>query len=162
MEIVQEILDQLYRKVLLGTTLEDDVHGYIFYLNPDLSEQDGCPAFPVAQSNASGVLDGMAGQHGPSSHEVATLPGAQECPKRQLQMDRTREMKLLQLTVIDTMLSQKMLSNSWVTFCQKHLSESSESGEAVRCLWILTAVIKEILKDTHSQRAAFWRLPEPL
>lgn len=214
MEIVQEILDQLYRKVLLGTTLEDDVHGYIFYLNPDLSEQDGCPAFPVAQSNASGVLDGMAGQHGPSSHEVATLPGAQECPKRQLQMDRTREMKLLQLTVIDTMLSQvlsdetethakegyreltevllqsveldsklmrmlqnsdkllshmaakclasllyfqlrekKMLSNSWVTFCQKHLSESSESGEAVRCLWILTAVIKEILKDTHSQRA---------
>lgn len=214
MEIVQEILDQLYRKVLLGTTLEDDVHGYIFYLNPDLSEQDGCPTFPVAQSNASGVLDGMAGQHGPSSHEVATLPGAQECPKRQLQMDRTREVKLLQLTVIDTMLSRvlsdetethakegyreltevllqsveldsklmrmlqnsdkllshmaakclasllyfqlrekKMLSNSWVTFCQKHLSESSESGEAVRCLWILTAVIKEILKDTHSQRA---------
>ncbi|XP_029388776.1 protein Lines homolog 1 isoform X2 [Mus pahari] len=46
-----------------------------------------------------------------------------------------------------------MLSNSWITFCQKHLSESSESGEAVHCLWILTAVIKEILKDTHSQRA---------
>ncbi|XP_029336044.1 protein Lines homolog 1 isoform X2 [Mus caroli] len=184
MEVVQEILDQLYRKVLLGTTLEDDVHGYVFYLNPDLSEQDGCPTFPVAQSNASGVLDGMAGQHGPSSHEVAILSGAQECPKTQLQMDGAWEVKLLQLTVIDMMLSRalsdetethakegyreitevllqsveldsklKMLNNSWVTFCQKHLSESSESGEAVRCLWILTAVIKEILKDTHSQRA---------
>lgn len=46
-----------------------------------------------------------------------------------------------------------MLSNPWVTFCQKHLSESSESGEAVHCLWILTVVIKEVFKDAQSQQA---------
>lgn len=48
---------------------------------------------------------------------------------------------------------QMMLSNPWVTFCQKHLCESSESGEAVHCLWILTFVIKEVFKDAQSQQA---------
>ncbi|XP_028632563.1 protein Lines homolog 1 [Grammomys surdaster] len=214
MEGVQEILDQLYRKVLLGATLEDDVYGYIFYLNPDLSEQAVCTTSSVAQSNVNGMLNGMPGQHGPSSHEVTVLPEAQECSKRQLQMNRAWEVKLLQLTVIDVILSRvlsaktethakegyreltevllqsteldskliymlqnsdkllshmaakclasllyfqlkekKTLSNSWITFCQRHLSESCESGEAVHCLWVLTAVIKEIFKDTHSQRS---------
>ncbi|XP_031242787.1 protein Lines homolog 1 isoform X2 [Mastomys coucha] len=57
-------------------------------------------------------------------------------------------------SLISTQISQnkKTLSSSWVTFCQKHLSESSESGEAGHCLWVLTAVIKEIFKDKHSQR----------
>ncbi|GAB1292196.1 Protein Lines homolog 1 [Apodemus speciosus] len=100
MEGVQEILDQLYRKVLLGATLEDDVHGYIFYLNPDLSEQDGCTIFSAPQGNVSGMLHGLAGQHGPSSCEVATLPNAQECSK----MTRAWEVKVLQLTVIDMLL----------------------------------------------------------
>lgn len=214
MESVEEILDQLYRKVLLGATLEDDLHGYILYLNPDLSERAGCTTSSVARSNVSGVLDGMPHRHGPSSHEVTILPEAQECPKRQLQMSRAWEVTLLQLTVIDTILNRvlsaeteshakagyreltevllqsveldsklicilqnsdkllsymaakclalllyfqlrekKMISSSWVTFCQKHLSESSESGEAVHCLCILAAVMKEVFKDAHSQRA---------
>ncbi|XP_052017039.1 protein Lines homolog 1 isoform X2 [Apodemus sylvaticus] len=155
------------------------------------------------------MLHGLAGQRGPSSHKVAVLPEAQESSK----MTRAWEVKLLQLTVIDTVLrrvlsaepethakegyrelaevllqsveldsklicmlqnsdkllshmaakclasllyfqlrEKKTLSDSWVTSCQRHLSESSESGEAVHCLWILTAVIKEIFKDTHSRR----------
>lgn len=209
MESVQEILDHLYRKVLLGATLEDDLHGYIVYLNPDLSEQAVCTASSVARSDVRDVLDGMAGQHG-----VSILPEAQECSRRQLQTGRAWEVTLLQLTLIDMVLSRvlsaetesrakagyreltevllqsieldsklirvlqnsdkllsylaakclasllyfqlrekKMLSNSWVTFCQKHLSDSSEGGEAVHCLCVLAAVMKEIFKDAHSQRA---------
>ncbi|XP_037054707.1 protein Lines homolog 1 isoform X2 [Peromyscus leucopus] len=214
MEGVQEILDQLYKKVLLGAILEDDVYGYIHYLNPDLSEQAGCTAPSLAQSDVNGTLDGVPGQHGPSSNEPTTLPETRECAKRHFQMSTAREVTLLQLTVIDVMLSrvlsaetethakekyrelikvllqsaevdskliwmlqnpdklsshmaakclssllyfqlrEKMtLSNPWLTFCQKHLSESSGSSEAAHCLWILTAVIKEIFRDTHSRQA---------
>ncbi|XP_036031422.1 protein Lines homolog 1 isoform X2 [Onychomys torridus] len=214
MESVQDILDHLYKKVLLGATLEDDVHGYICYLNPDLSEQAGYTTPSLAPSNVNGTLDGVPGQHGPSSSEPTTLPEARECAKRHLEMSAAWEVKLLQLTVIDVILSrvlsaetethakegyrelikvllqsaevdsklvwmlqnsgkllshmaakclssllyfqlrEKMtLSNPWITFCQKHLSESSGSSEAVHCLWILTAVIKEIFRDTHSRQA---------
>lgn len=104
MEGVQEILDQLYRKLLLGATLEDDVHGYIFYLNPDLSEQDGCMT-SAPQCNVSSVLHGLAGQRGPASHEVATLADTQKCSK----MTRAWEVKVLQLTVID-MILRRVLS----------------------------------------------------
>ncbi|CAH7335567.1 protein Lines homolog 1 isoform X2 [Phodopus roborovskii] len=210
MEGVEDILDQLYKKVLLGASLEDDVRGYIFYLNPDLSEQAGS----LARSNVSGALDGVPSHHGPSSSDPTTLPEAWECAKGHFVMSRAREVKLLQLTVLDVMLSRVLspetepqakeeyreltegllqsaevdskliwmlrnsdkllshmaakclssllyfqlrakmtLSNPWITFCQKHLSESSESGEAVHCLWILTVVIKEIFKDTHCQQA---------
>ncbi|CAO2614287.1 Protein Lines homolog 1 [Lemmus lemmus] len=214
MEDVEEILDQLYKKVLLGATLEGDIHGYIFYLNPNLSGQADCTTPSLAQSNINGALDGVPGQHGPSSSESATLPEARVCAKRHSQMSRAQEVALLQLTVIDLLLSRvlstetethakegyreltkallqsagvdsklvwmlqnsdkllshlaakclssllyfqlrekMMLSNPWVTFCQKHLSEFSESGEAVHCLWILTVVIKEAFKDAQSQPA---------
>ncbi|XP_059129137.1 protein Lines homolog 1 [Peromyscus eremicus] len=214
MESVQEILDQLYKKVLLGAILEDDVYGYIHYLNPDPSGQAGYTAPSLAQSDVNGTLDGVPGQHGLSSNEPTTLPEARECAKRHFQMSTAREVKLLQLTVIDVILSrvlsaetethakekyrelikallqsaeidskliwtlqnsdkllshmaakclssllyfqlrEKMtLSNPWITFCQKHLSESSGSGEAAHCLWILTAVIKEIFRDSHSRQA---------
>lgn len=125
MEGVQEILDQLYRKVLLGATLEDDVCGYIFYLNPDLSEQAVCTTSSVAQSSVSGVLDGMPGQHGPSSHEVTVLPEAHECSRRQLQMNRAWEVKLLQLTVIDMILS-RVLSAETETQAKERYRELTE------------------------------------
>lgn len=88
MEGVEEILDQLYKKVLLGGTLEDDVHGYIFYLNPNLSEQADCTTPSLTRSNVSGTLGGV--------------PGA----KSPFEMSRAREVKLLQLTVMDVMLSR--------------------------------------------------------
>ncbi|XP_048185418.1 protein Lines homolog 1 isoform X2 [Perognathus longimembris pacificus] len=44
------------------------------------------------------------------------------------------------------------LSNSWITFCQKTLSEYPESGAVLHCLWTLTAVIKEVFKDTCPQK----------
>lgn len=106
MESVQEILDQLYKKVLLGAILEDDVYGYIHYLNPDLSEQAGYTAPSLAQSHVNGTLDGVPGQHGPSSNEPTTLPETRECAKRHFEMSTAREVKLLQLTVIDVMLSR--------------------------------------------------------
>lgn len=213
MEGTQEVLDQLYKKVLLGATLEDDIHSYIFYLNPDLSGQAGHTTSSLAQASVNGVLDAMRGPHGPSSSEVTTPPEAQECMKRQFHVNKAWEVKLLQLTVVHAILSRVLsaetethtkegyrelievllqsteidsklictlqdsdkllshmtakclasllyfqlrekttLSHSWITFCEKHLSESLESAEAVHCLWILTAVIKEILKDTHPQR----------
>lgn len=214
MEDVEEILDQLYKKVLLGATLEDDIHGYIFYLNPNILEQVGYTTPSLARSDVNGALDGVPGQHRPSSSESTTFAEARECAKRHFRMSRAQEVALLQLTVIDLLLSRvlsteteahakegyrelvkallqsagvdsklvwmlqnsekllshmaakclssllyfqlrekMMLSNPWVTFCQKHLSESSESGEAVHCLWILTVVIKEIFKGAQSQQA---------
>ncbi|OBS72549.1 hypothetical protein A6R68_12877 [Neotoma lepida] len=106
MESVQEILDQLYKKVLLGATLEDDIHGYIFYLNPDLSEQAGYTTPSLAQSNVNGALEAVPGQHGPSSNELTTLPEARECAERHFEMGRAQEVKLLQLTAIDVILSR--------------------------------------------------------
>ncbi|XP_006872216.1 PREDICTED: protein Lines homolog [Chrysochloris asiatica] len=44
------------------------------------------------------------------------------------------------------------LSNSWITFCQQNLSEYFENDKVVCCLWTLTAVIKEIFKDTCLQK----------
>ncbi|XP_021120405.1 protein Lines homolog 1 isoform X2 [Heterocephalus glaber] len=44
------------------------------------------------------------------------------------------------------------LSSSWIVFCQKNLSEYSESNEVIHCLWILIAVIKEIFKDPCSEK----------
>lgn len=106
MEDVEEILDQLYKKVLLGATLEDDIHGYIFYLNPNLSEQVGYTTPSLALSNVNGALDGVPGQHRPSSSESTTLPEARECAKRHFRMSRAQEVALFQLTVIDLLLSR--------------------------------------------------------
>ncbi|XP_040586573.1 protein Lines homolog 1 isoform X2 [Mesocricetus auratus] len=214
MEGVEEILDKLYKKVLLGGTLEGDVHGYIFYLNPNLSEQADRTTPSLALSNVNGAVGGVPGQHGPSSGEPIALPEAWGCAKSPFEISRAREVTLLQLTVMDVVLSRVLsaeteahakegyrkltegllqsagvdstlirmlqnsdkllshmaakclssllyfqlkakmtLSNPWITFCQKHLSESCESREAVHCLWILTVVIKEIFQDTHCQQA---------
>ncbi|XP_007529216.1 protein Lines homolog 1 [Erinaceus europaeus] len=51
-------------------------------------------------------------------------------------------------------LKEKMtLSNSWIAFCHKSLSEYSGSDKVAHCLWTLTVVVKEIFKDTSSQKA---------
>ncbi|XP_008847754.1 protein Lines homolog 1 isoform X1 [Nannospalax galili] len=212
MEAFFKVLDQLYKKVLLGATLENDIHGYMFYLNPELSEQACCTA-SLAWSNSNGKVGGVPGQPRLSSSEVITIPEPGECAERHSQMSRAREVKLLQLTVMNVMLTRVLssetetrakeeyreitgvllqsaeidsklicmlqnpdkllshmaakclasllyfqlrekitLSNSWIAFGQKHLSEYSESDAVVHFLWISTVVIKEILKDTCSQK----------
>ncbi|XP_047622802.1 protein Lines homolog 1 isoform X4 [Phacochoerus africanus] len=60
--------------------------------------------------------------------------------------------KCLALLLYFQLKEKVTLSNSWISFCQKNLSEYSESDEVVYSLWILTAVIKEIFRDTCSQK----------
>ncbi|XP_055411500.1 protein Lines homolog 1 isoform X3 [Bubalus kerabau] len=204
-----EALEQLYKKVLLGATLENDSHDYVFYLNPAFSDQDCSTITSSECSDAPDVQD----KQDPSSVSLSTFSVAPMCLQRHSLMSSTREIMLLQLTVIKVMItrilsvetefhakekyrdiikillkssdiesqltcmfqnSEKLLShmaakclalilyfqlkekitlsNSWISFCQKNISEYSESNKVVYCLWILTFVIKEIFKDTSSQK----------
>ncbi|KAM5176068.1 protein Lines homolog 1 [Callospermophilus lateralis] len=61
--------------------------------------------------------------------------------------------KCLALLLYFQLREKITLSNSWIAFCQKNLSGYSESDEAIHCLWTLTAVMKEIFKDTCSEKA---------
>ncbi|XP_061250214.1 protein Lines homolog 1 isoform X2 [Bos javanicus] len=209
METFFEALEQLYKKVLLGATLENDSHDYIFYLYPAFSDQDCSTTTSSDCSNAPDVQD----KQEPSSVSLPSFSVAPMCLQRHSQMSSAREIMLLQLTVIKVMItrilsvetefhakekyrdiikillkssdiesqltcmfqnSEKLLShmaakclalilyfqlkekitlsNSWISFCQKNISEYSESNKVVYCLWILTFVIKEIFKDTSSQK----------
>ncbi|KAM6181019.1 protein Lines homolog 1 isoform 1-T1 [Erethizon dorsatum] len=189
-----EVLEQLYKKVLLGATLESDSHKYIFYLNPALSDQEYATTLSLEWPDTSGVQ----GMHQPLPVKVTAIPGAGVCVKRNSQTSSAQETQLLQLTVIHVMISKILsaeteihtkekycdiclvqnsdkllshmaakclalllyfqlkekitLSSSWMVFCQNNLSEYSESNEVIHCLWILTAVIKEIFKDTCSEK----------
>ncbi|KAF6078015.1 lines-like protein 1 [Phyllostomus discolor] len=60
--------------------------------------------------------------------------------------------KCLALLLYFRLKEKITLSNSWITFCQRNLCEYSENEEVVYCLYTLTAVIKEIFKDTRSQK----------
>ncbi|XP_028707174.2 protein Lines homolog 1 isoform X3 [Macaca mulatta] len=209
MKVFCEVLEQLYKKVLLGVTLENDSHDYIFYLNPGVSDQDCPTATSLEWANTYGIQ----GRHQPISVGVAPIAVAPACLKTNSLMSSSREVMLLQLTVIKVMttrilsvktefhakekyrdiikillesakvdsklicmfqnsdkllchmaaqclalllyfqLREKItLSNSWIAFCQKNLSEYSESNKAIYCLWTLTAIIKEIFKDSCSQK----------
>ncbi|XP_073917833.1 protein Lines homolog 1 isoform X1 [Castor canadensis] len=209
MEAFHKVLEQLYKKVLLGATLENDSHNFVFYLTPALPD----PHFSTASSLGGLNTTGVQGSHKPSSVEVTTVPDSLLCVERSSELSCVREVKLLQLTVIRVMITRILsveteshakekyrdiikillqttevdsklicmfqnsdkllshmaakclalllyfqlrekitLSNSWIAFCQKHLSQFSETGEVVHCLWTLTVVIKEILKDTCSQK----------
>ncbi|XP_063496127.1 protein Lines homolog 1 isoform X3 [Symphalangus syndactylus] len=209
MKVFCEVLEQLYKKVLLGATLENDSHDCIFYLNPAVSDQDCFTATSLVWANTYSTQ----GRHQPISVGVAPIAVASACLKTNSQMSSSREVMLLQLTVIKVMttrilsvktefhakeqyrdvikillesakvdsqlicmfqnsdkllshmaaqclalllyfqLREKItLSNSWIAFCQKNLSEYSESNKAIYCLWTLTAIIKEIFKDSCSQK----------
>ncbi|XP_023368370.1 protein Lines homolog 1 isoform X2 [Otolemur garnettii] len=210
MKTFYEVLEQLYKKVLRGATLENDSHHYTFYLNPAFSDQESSTTTSLKWTNTFG----LQGKHQPSSVKVAPISVVPVCSQSASQMRGAIEVSLLQLTVMDIMITrilsvetefhakekyrniitillesaevdaklislfqsldkllshmaakcltlllyfqlrEKMtLSNSWITFCQKSLSEHSESDKIIYCLWTSTAVIKEIFKDTCSQKA---------
>lgn len=100
-----EVLEQLYRKVLLGATLENDSRDYIFYLNPAFSDED-CST--TTSSDCSNILDIQAVlcHPQPSSVNLATPSVAPVCLQRHFQMSSTREIMLLQLTVIRVMITR--------------------------------------------------------
>ncbi|XP_004709904.1 protein Lines homolog 1 [Echinops telfairi] len=203
------ILEQLYKKILLGASLENDSLDYTLYLNPTFPNQD----FPTVTSPMWSNTHVVWSTQKPCSFNLALISVAPECLKRPSSLSSAREVMLLQLTVIKMMITrilciktelhvkeqykiiiknllessdvdsklicvfqnsdkllshmaaeclalllhfqlrEKMtLSSSWITFCQKTLSEYIESDKVVYCLQTLIIVIKEILKDTFSQK----------
>ncbi|XP_036909636.1 protein Lines homolog 1 [Sturnira hondurensis] len=204
MEESLEILEQLYKKVLLGAALERDNLDYVCYLHPTWPDQGSPTARPSACSHTPGAR-GKCQQPPTSSRPtsaaaVGLKTGAWETALLQLTVvqvmvtrtlsvetafhakERYREIIkiLLQSSDFDSKLtcmfqsSDKLLghmaakclasllyfrlkekitlSNFWLAFCQKNLSEYSENEGGVYCLYTLTAVLKEILKGTCSQK----------
>ncbi|XP_037001817.2 protein Lines homolog 1 [Artibeus jamaicensis] len=204
MEESLEVLEQLYKKVLLGAALEHDNQDYVCYLHPEWPDQGG----PTASPSACSDTPGARGKCQPPSTPSCPTSGAAVGLK-----SRAWETTLLQLTVVQVMVTRTLsvettfhakeryreiikillqssdfdskltrmfqssdkllchmaakclalllyfrlkekitLSSSWIAFCQKHLSEYSENEEVLYCLHTLTAVVKEILKGTGSQK----------
>lgn len=102
MKVFCEVLEQLYKKVLLGVTLENDSHDYIFYLNPGVSDQDCPTATSLEWANTYGIQ----GRHQPISVGVAPIAVAPACLKTNSLMSSSREVMLLQLTVIKVMTTR--------------------------------------------------------
>ncbi|XP_078007297.1 protein Lines homolog 1 isoform X2 [Phascolarctos cinereus] len=210
MEASYQVLDQLYKKMLLGAPLESDSQEYAFYLNLPFSAQD---------LSTSNFLKWPCVHHGNQATSVnmdgISTPSTSINLKMNFQVSNPRDIMLLQLTVIKMMItkilskklefsiqekycdiieillkpyelesklistfhsSDKLLSHmaakclasllylqlrekavvnkTWTAFCLKTLSDYPESNTVSYCLWILTAVIKEILKTTCLQKAA--------
>nr|XP_021530039.1 protein Lines homolog 1 [Aotus nancymaae] len=101
MKVFCEVLEQLYKKVILGATPENDSHDYIFYLNPAVSDQDCSTATSLGQANT-----GIQGRHQPISVGLAPIAVAPTCLESSSQMSSSREVMLLQLTVIKVMTTQ--------------------------------------------------------
>uniref|UniRef100_A0A4X2KKB1 Protein Lines N-terminal domain-containing protein n=1 Tax=Vombatus ursinus TaxID=29139 RepID=A0A4X2KKB1_VOMUR len=209
MEASYQVLEQLYKKMLLGAPLESDSQKYAFYLNLPFSAQE---------LSTSNFLKWPCVHHGNQASSVnmdaVSTPVTSINLKMNFQVNNPRDIMLLQLTVIKMMItkilskkmefgikekysdiieillkpyelesklitmfhgSDKLLSHmaakclasllylqlrekavvnkTWTAFCLKTLSDYPESNTASYCLWILTAVIKEILKATCLQKA---------
>ncbi|XP_077935087.1 protein Lines homolog 1 isoform X2 [Halichoerus grypus] len=97
-----DVLEQLYKKVLLGATLENENHDYIFYLNPASLDQDCSTAASSECPNPHGVQD----KHQPSSANLATISAVPVCLKKHSPIRSAREVILLQLTVIRVMINR--------------------------------------------------------
>lgn len=97
-----EVLEQFYKKVLLGATLENESQEYIFYLNPAVLAQDCSTAASPECSNHRGVQ----GRHQPPSTTLGTISVVPVCLKRHSPTCSAREIMLLQLTVIKVMITR--------------------------------------------------------
>lgn len=97
-----DVLEQLYKKVLLGATLENENHDYIFYLNPASLDHDCSTSTSSECPKPHGVQD----KHQPSSASVATISVVPVCLQKYSPIYSTREIMLLQLTVIKVMITR--------------------------------------------------------
>ena len=97
-----DILEQLYKKVLLGATLENESHDYIFYLNPASLDLD-CST--TTSSECSNHHD-VQGRHQPSSANLASISVVPVRLKKHSPICSAREITLLQLTVIKVMITR--------------------------------------------------------
>ncbi|XP_043379284.1 protein Lines homolog 1 isoform X6 [Chelonia mydas] len=182
-------LQELHRDVLIGTSLTKDSHDYAFFLNPHVSPQDSStrvneshnqiclesPNWGTWSHQDSAVSDALALVTDDKSGSFANTNSSMFC---------SREMILLQLTLIKMMIAkvqsqetefsirQKYLdiitillketkidsklntfNVTWLTFCLKTLSEFPKSDQVAECLWILRAIIRDILKDKDLHKA---------
>ncbi|XP_065414186.1 protein Lines homolog 1 isoform X4 [Chrysemys picta bellii] len=183
------LLQQLHRDVLVGTPLTKNSQDYAAFLNPHVSPQDSstrvneshnqiCPESPnwgTWSHQDSAVSDALALVTDDKSDSFANTSSSVFC---------SREMILLQLTLIKMMIAkvqsqetefsirQKYLdiitillketkidsklntfNVTWLTFCLKTLSEFPKSDQVAECLWILRAIIRDILKDKDLHKA---------
>ncbi|XP_044518393.1 protein Lines homolog 1 [Gracilinanus agilis] len=208
METSYQVLEQLYKKVLLGATLENNSQEYAFHLSLSFSAQD------LSSSNFLKWPSVHRGDQASSVNvDAFPTPTASINLKMNFQVNNPRDIMLLQLTIIKMMItkilstkmefyikekyseiieillkpyelesklistfhgSDKLLSHmaakclasllylqlrekaitnkTWTAFCLKTLSDYPESNAISYCFWTLTAVIKEILKATCSQK----------
>ncbi|XP_008067204.1 protein Lines homolog 1 [Carlito syrichta] len=102
MQAFCEVLEQLYKKVLRGATLENESHDYIFYLMPAFPDQDCSTTTSLKWASTFGVQ----GKHWPPSVGAPLSRVAPVCLKMNSQMSGAREVTLLQLTVINTMTAR--------------------------------------------------------
>ncbi|XP_043350532.1 protein Lines homolog 1 isoform X6 [Dermochelys coriacea] len=181
-------LQELHRDVLIGTPLTKDSHDYASFLNPHVSPQDSStrvneshnqciesPNWGTWSHQDSAVSDALALVTHDKSGSLANMNSSMFC---------SREMILLQLTLIKMMIAkvqsqetefskrQKYLdiitillketkidsklntfNVTWLTFCLKTLSEFPKSDQVAECLWILRAIVRDILKDKDLRKA---------
>ncbi|XP_037365968.1 protein Lines homolog 1 [Talpa occidentalis] len=112
-----EILGQLYEKVLLGTTLENDSHDCGCYLSPAFSDQASSSTTCSEGSDNRGVPDGRP----PASTNSASTNSAEpKCWKRNAQQSSAWEIRLLQLTVIRVMITRILSSDTELQAKEKY------------------------------------------
>lgn len=99
MEDFLEVLEQLYKKVLLGAALEHDNQGYVCYLNPAWPDQDGSTTSSSACSDSPGAR-GKCQQSPTTSCRTSTAPAGLKT--------RALETTLLQLTVVQVMVTRTL------------------------------------------------------
>ncbi|XP_056678794.1 protein Lines homolog 1-like [Monodelphis domestica] len=104
MEASYQVLEQLYKEVLLEATLENDSQEYAFHLNLSFSAQD---------LSTSNFLKWPSVHHGDQANSVNVdtfpTPTASINLKMNFQVNNPRDIMLLQLTVIKMMIT-KILS----------------------------------------------------
>ncbi|XP_040825495.1 protein Lines homolog 1 [Ochotona curzoniae] len=102
MKASHEVLEELYNKVLLGAILEDDSLHYTCYLSPAVPGQGHST---ISCAEWAGAQDG---QEEPQLASVCTAPAsvAPTCVRSSQQSSSTRELVLLQLTVIQVLLAR--------------------------------------------------------
>lgn len=102
MKASREVLEELYNKVLLGAILEDDSLHYTCYLSPAVPGQGHST---ISCAEWAGAQDG---REEPQLASVSTAPAsvAPTCVRSSQQSSSTRELVLLQLTVIQVLLAR--------------------------------------------------------
>ncbi|XP_074151107.1 protein Lines homolog 1 isoform X1 [Sminthopsis crassicaudata] len=115
METSYQILEQLYKKMLLGAPLENDTQEYAFYLSLPFSIQD------LSTSNfLRWPCDHPGNQAGSVNIGATPIPVELINLKMNFQVSNPRDIMLLQLTVIKMMISKILSKKMEFTIKEKY------------------------------------------